>query len=196
MAEFATKRGLDIPLAGEASDELRRVESPGRVCCHPSETVGLKPRLLVEEGEQVKKGTPLFESKAVSGYQGCASAAGTITAIRRGARRSLDEIEIQVDPAGGAVDFGAHDPEKILSLDRQQILDIWLSSGMLALIQQRPFSRMADPAIRPKSIFVNGMNTACHQPLLSYVMQGDEEAFQAGINVLHVLTDGFVHLCL
>jgi Na+-transporting NADH:ubiquinone oxidoreductase subunit A len=113
-----------------------------------------------------------------------------------GERRALEEIAIDVAATEEHESFTRYLPEQLRTLPREEVLNHLLDTGYIALIRQRPFSRIADPAVTPKSVFVNGMNTAPFQPSLAAAVKGDEAAFQAGLDVLGTLTGGKVHLCL
>ena len=66
---------------------------------------------------------------------------------------------------------------------------------MWPAIRQRPFSKLANPNTKPKSIFIRAI---CTDPLgadIDFILNGREEEFQAGLNVLACLTDGKVHVC-
>ena len=65
MKQYTIKQGRDIPLIGEAKKELREVLCPEKVCVQPTDFKGVRPRLIVEVGTKVKRGTPLFVDKIV-----------------------------------------------------------------------------------------------------------------------------------
>ena len=95
MAHFKIKKGMNIRLTGLPSLEVEDVSSTDKVCIFPPEFLGTKPRLKVKEGDTVKRGTPLFYDKRNQAFQGCAPAAGTVTAIQLGPRRVIEKIEIE-----------------------------------------------------------------------------------------------------
>ena len=197
MVPIKIKRGMDINLAGEPSPILVDVESSPSVCLYPQEIPGIKPKIAVKEGDTVKKGSPLFYDKRNSELQFLSPASGTVKSVVLGERRSLQQIIVEVDhKEPKAETFSKFTPKEICSLDRETAIDHLCKTGYLAHIQQRPFSKIPDLTKAPKSIFVNGMNTAPFQANIHVAVQGEEPAFQAGIKVLTRLTDGQVHLCL
>jgi len=195
MTPIHIKKGMNIPLAGAPTQEKKALPLTKRVAVY-QEHAGLKPRLRVQEGDQVKRGTPLFYNKKVPDLQFCAPAAGKITAIDYGPRRALQRVVIERSEQDEAETFTKYSADQVRGVAREEILKNLLQSGFLALIRQRPFSRIADPEVTPKSIFVNGMNTAPFLPALDVAVQGHELEFQAGLNALTRLTSGAVHLCL
>jgi Na+-transporting NADH:ubiquinone oxidoreductase subunit A len=195
MTPIQIKKGLDIPLAGAPKTEVLDVPVAREVAVY-QEVAGLKAKLLVKEGDTIKKGAGLFLNKKQPDLQFCSPVAGTVKAIEYGPRRALYRVVIDVADTPAAESFPRFSADQLLGADRDNVLAPLLASGLFALIQQRPFSRIADPAVTPKAIFVNGMNTAPFSPALNVVLAGQEAVFQAGLNALSRLTDGAVHLCL
>jgi len=58
---FKIKKGLDIPLQGRPDERIDAANEVSSVAVLGSDYVGLKPTMLVREGDVVKEGTPLFE---------------------------------------------------------------------------------------------------------------------------------------
>ncbi len=196
MASFSIKQGLDIRLVG--APEATVVEAPAadRVTVYPQDVPGLKPRLLVAEGAAVKRGSALFYDKRNEAFRVTSPAAGVVESIAYGPRRALEKIVIKVDARDAVESLPRYQPAEIARLDRVVLLGHLQATGLLALIRQRPFSRMANPSVTPKSIFVNGMATAPFTPDLNVLVKGRELAFQAGLDALTRLTAGKVFLCL
>ena len=63
------KRGLDVPIAGEPIQQVFDGEKATTVALLGEEYVGLKPTMLVEEGDHVIKGQALFEDKKTPGIK-------------------------------------------------------------------------------------------------------------------------------
>lgn len=195
MASFSINKGMNIPLAGAPRPEIVDVPNTGSVAVYPTEFDGAKPRLMAREGDRVARGTPLFHDKQNPHFQVCAPAAGVIKTVEYGARRVIQRIEIEVN-GNEAEPFQSYELHRISGLARQEIIDLLLQSGLLALMRQRPFGKMAEAGKKPKSIFVNGMATAPFRTRLEVAVQGQEAAFQAGIAAMKRLTDGPVRLIL
>lgn len=196
MTPIQIKKGLDIPLAGAPRPEIVDIPAAESVAVY-QEFPGLKAKLRVAEGDQVGKGSPLFIDKKRPDLQFCSPVAGVVKAIEYGARRALYRIVIDVGQSETPdVECQRYSADQLRGVERSAVLSQLLSSGLFSLIRQRPFSRIADPEITPKSIFVNGMNTAPFLPDLNVVVQGQERAFQAGLDLMTRLTEGDVHLCV
>jgi Na+-transporting NADH:ubiquinone oxidoreductase subunit A len=59
---------------------------------------------------------------------------------------------------------------------------------------QRPFGVVADPAETPKSIFISGFDSHPLAPDYNFLFRGQEQYFQAGIDILRKFTSGPIHL--
>ena len=190
------RKGLDIRLAGAPLPDVTDVASSGIVTVYPSDLGGIKPRLLVKEGDQVNRGSPLFLNKKNEALKFRSPVGGTVKSIVIGERRAIEKIVIEAARSEQVESLPKYAPDQLLGLARDQLLGSLLDTGLIALIRQRPFSKMADPAAQPKSIFVNAMSTAPFQADAAVVIKGHETAFQAGLNALTRLTAGKVFLCL
>ena len=196
MASYRITKGLDIPLTGAPAADVEEVPLSRTVVVQPPEFEGLRPRLLVKEGDTVRRGTALVYHRRNENYRIVSPAAGKVSAIVLGERRSLRRIEIETAATDEAEPYAKYTADQVGALSRDELLLAIQRAGLLPLFRQRPFSHIADPAATPKSIFVNGMNTAPFQPDLHAAVRGEEQAFQAGLDALARLTPGSVHLCL
>ncbi len=185
-----------MPLAGAPRPEIEDALGAREVRVYPQEFKGLKPRAAVKAGDRVKRGTALFHDKKNEAMRGCSPAGGVVREVKLGERRALTEIVIEVDENEQVEAFAKVAPDTLKNLSRKEVLTQLMAGGLLACIRQRPFSNIADPKATPKSIFVNGMNTAPFQPDVGVLLKGHEQAFQAGLDLLNRLTPGLVHLCL
>ena len=57
------KKGLNIPINGSPTEEIVDSTRSRSVAILGNDYVGMKPTMLVEEGERVKLGQALFEDK-------------------------------------------------------------------------------------------------------------------------------------
>jgi Na+-transporting NADH:ubiquinone oxidoreductase subunit A len=151
------------------------------------------PKLLVEEGQTVKAGTPLFFDKYNEKIVITSPVSGVITAIVRGEKRRIEEIRIAAGQQIEYIEFEKHDPK---TLNREQIIEKMLESGVWTMLRQRPYGCIANPADTPKAIFISAFDTAPLAPDYDFVVHGQGAAFQAGLDALAMLTNGKVHLNL
>ncbi len=195
MADFKIKKGFNIKVLGKPSTDIEEYGNQQLFAVYPSEFEGLKPRLKVKAGDRIKRGAVLFENKKNEKMLFRSPAGGTIKAINLGARRAPIEILIEPSAQEESETFTTYSRDSIGQLSREQVVDHLLNAGLWPLIKQRPFSKIANPEVTPKAVFINAASSAPFEADFSVVLKGDEEAFQTGINALAKLTDGKVHLC-
>ncbi len=187
------RRGLNIPLIGEAEKILQTPKLSAEYAIRPPVFHGLVPKMLVEEGAPVKVGTPLFYDKYNQDVLFTSPVSGTYTQLVRGAKRRILEVRIKPDGKDEHIDFGTEPPG---SLSREQIIRKLLKSGLWPGIRQRPYSVIADPGIKPRDVFISAFKTTPLAPDMDFVVNGREASFQSGLDVLGRLTDGNVHLSI
>lgn len=196
MSDLKLKKGHNIGIAGQPS---RRISPSGpirSVALIPSEFLYIKPRLLVKEGDRVKIGDPLFCDKNQPNIHWAAPGAGTVASILFGPRRVIDRITIDLDEEEQPLEFTPLTDEAIAKLQRSDVINRILDLNLWPMIRQRPFNRVANPAIVPKSIFISALSTAPLAGDPDFILDGQDTAFQAGLDILAKLTDGPVHLSI
>jgi Na+-transporting NADH:ubiquinone oxidoreductase subunit A len=104
------------------------------------------------------------------------------------------EVVVESDDRDEAIDYGKHLPDELSKIDVDQIKKQLLESGLWPLIRQRPFSKIADPDAKPRDIFICAMDTAPLAADLEFLLENEDENFQAGINVLKKFTEGKLYL--
>lgn len=187
------KRGVDIKLQGKAEQIYDNAEMPETFAIKPSDFPGVKLKLALREGDEVKAGTPIFYNRDRETVKFCSPVSGEIVEVVRGDKRLLLEVRILADKETRYEDFGAADAK---SLDREGVVSKLLSSGCWPLIRQRPYNVVANPERAPKAIFISCFDTAPLAADIDFVVHGMENEFQAGIDALSMLTDGKIHLGL
>lgn len=200
MAHIKITKGLDIPIKGKPEEntnlstnrrEPQSLPKPPQICLNLRSFEDLKFRLLVKVGDQVKIGQPLLEDKSSPGRMFASPAGGTIKEIRRGLKRVLVAIIIDVAGDEKFEEFPALDVDHST---RQEMINRLKASGIFSRIRSRPFGFLADPDKVPRNIFVKAIESAPFAPPAELHVQGHEKEFQVGLNALAKLTDGAVHL--
>ena len=189
-ATIRIRSGLDIRLAGEAEKRIVDIH-PATFASRPGDFTGVFPKMLVKEGDSVKAGTPLYFDKYREQIVFTSPVGGTVKEIRRGEKRVLEEVVIEAGKVQEHVDFGASDHE---GMTRGQVVEKMLKSGVWPVLRQRPYSVIANPEDRPKAIVISAFDTSPLAPDFDFIMQGEEEAFRAGICALRKLTEGKIFL--
>lgn len=187
------RKGLNIRLEGAAEMVVVNANAPDTIAIQPPDIHGLIPKLDVKVGEEVKAGSPLFHDKDHENVRLTSPVSGEVVEVLRGAKRRILAVKVLADKETRYEDFGSADPN---TLSREEVIDKLLSSGTWPFIRQRPFDVVADPAQKPKAIFISGLDTAPLAPDNDFVVRNQGEDLQAGIDAVKKLTDGKVHLCL
>ena len=186
--QLVLKKGLDIPVKGAAAQKVVKTVKPGVVAVKPTDFKGFLPRLLVKEGDRVLAGSPVLADKQKPQILVTSPVSGTVKSIVRGDKRKLLAVLVDADASQEYVDFGTKVPA-----DAEQVKELLLKTGLWGALIQRPYGVQADPALRPKAIFVSSFSTAPLAADTEFTL-GDRFAdIQAGVNALAKLTDGGVH---
>jgi Na+-transporting NADH:ubiquinone oxidoreductase subunit A len=184
------KKGFNINLIGEAEKTVSEIQSK-HCAIKPTDFHGVFPKMAVKEGDEVKAGTVLFWDKYRDKILFTSPISGKVLEVRRGAKRVLMEVVIENDNKDEYVDFGNADPN---GLNREQVIEKLLKSGIWPVIRQRPYSIIADPVDDPKAIFISAFDTSPLAPDYDLIVHGHGEEFQAGLDALAKLTSGKIHL--
>ena len=81
--QFLIKKGLDIPITGEPKQVIENGNKVKSVAILGMDYVGMKPTMLVNEGDTVKLGQILFADKKNPGVVFASPGAGIVKAINR-----------------------------------------------------------------------------------------------------------------
>src|SRR5690554_7645170 len=71
-----------------------------------------------------------------------------------------------------------------------------LANGLWPYLKQRPLDKIANPAVTPKAIFISSFDSSALAPDYDFIIRGQDQYFQHGLNALAKLTDGKVNLTL
>ncbi|MGB8667357.1 MAG: Na(+)-translocating NADH-quinone reductase subunit A [Serratia inhibens] len=189
------RQGLDLPIAGLPAQVIQDGPQLKHVALLGEEYVGMRPSMLVQEGDSVKKGQALFEDKKNPGVLFTAPVSGNVVAINRGERRVLQSVVIEIENGGDEqVEFACYQPADLPQLEREVVANTLIASGLWTALRTRPFSKTPGVGSTPRAIFVSAMDT---QPLAAdpQVIIGEQlAAFNHGLTVLTRLTEGKVHV--
>ena len=189
------KKGLDLPISG--APDVAQVDtrkSVKTVALAGDDYVGMRPTMAVQVGDRVKLGDALFTDKKMESVFYTAPGAGEVIEINRGAKRAFQSVVIRLEGAE-EVAFEARADDAIGALDREAVQALLLKSGQWPALRTRPFSKVADPEAVPHSIFVTAMDTNPLAPPMDKVLNGQEQNFIRGLNIVSKLTDGAVFIC-
>lgn len=186
------RKGLDIKLVGEADKVKTNVDFAGEYAIKPTDFHGLVPKLHVKAGDKVQAGSILFHDKYNENIMFRSPIAGEVTEILRGAKRRILEVRIKSDAENSYESIGTIDG----SADREAIINYLTNGGLWPLIKMRPVDVIANPSETPKAIFISAFDSSPLAPDYDFVLHGEQENFQRGLDLLGKLTTGKVHLTL
>ena len=192
MQTFKLKKGLELPVQGAPDQTIQPGPEFKTVGVLGGDYLGLKPRMLVQEGDAVQRGTPLFCHKDAPDAMMVAPLTGKVVAINRGARRVLQSVVIEVSDANDAgIDFsGTGDAETAEGVTAKLC-----AAGLWTSFRTRPYSKMPEPGSKPTAIFVTAMDSDPLAGDAALVIADAGEAFAAGLAAVSNLTDGKTYLC-
>ncbi|MBR0274369.1 MAG: Na(+)-translocating NADH-quinone reductase subunit A [Bacteroidaceae bacterium] len=167
------RKGLDVNLKGKASLETMQTKVEGQYALVPDDFYGMKPKVVVKEGDTVKVGDALFVDKNHPEVKFVSPVSGTVALVERGERRKVMSVRVDADGKQTAASFSEKDPLKLL-----------LESGLFGFFRMRPYDVVANPEDKPKAIFVSAFNSMPLAADFEYVLKGQEKEWQAGLSLL------------
>lgn len=188
------KKGLDLPITGNPEQVITAGQKVTQVALLGADYHGMKPSMLVQEGDRVKKGQVIFTDKKTEGVQFTAPVSGVVKAINRGERRVFLSLVIAVEGTD-EVTFNQYEAAKLASISAEEVQNNLVNSGLWTALRTRPYSRTPALGTRPEAIFVTAMDTNPLAANPEVVIAEQAEAFKNGLVVLKKLTDGKLYVC-
>ncbi len=196
FVQVRIKKGLDIPLAGVPDSTIDSGRTVRSVAILGRDYPGLKPRMMVSQGDRVTLGDPLFVDKRDPGVAYTAPGTGTVAAINRGERRALLSVVIDLDPSAETpTPYPDLAEGNLEALSDERIREVLHSSGLWTAFRTRPYSRVPLADSTPAALFVTATDT---NPLAAdpvAIVAARSADFEAGLAVIARLTTGPIHLC-
>ena len=151
---------------------------------------GLRPKLLCEQSERVTRGQAVFHDRANRDVVFVSPVSGVVESITLGPRRSLSALVIRSDP-----DQPEPDPVVTAMTSAEEVRETLLAKGFWPAFLTRPYGRIPAPDGVPDAIFVTVTPDNPHAPDPRVVLEGQHDAFAAGLKAIALLTSGPVHVC-
>lgn len=194
MGIIKLKKGLDLPIKGKPAQEVSNANRVTRVALLGNDYPGMKPTMLVKEGDIVKLGQPLFTDKKNPSIKFTSPGNGKIIEINRGDKRVFLSLVIELI-GNDEIEFPAVTQNGIAKLKREEIIERLIDSGEWTSIRVRPFSKVANPETTPHALFITAMDTNPLSPSIEKIISFNENYFKTGLEVLSKLTDGKIFVC-
>ena len=193
MSEIVLKKGLDLPILGAPEGGIVPGPEITSVAVVGPDTIGLKPKMLVAEGDRVQRGQALYSHKDIPEVMFTAPATGRVRAINRGARRVLESVVIDIeDAADPGIDFGTLTEAEFTA---ETVAEKLCAAGLWASLRTRPYSKVPTPGQAPAAVFITALDT---EPLAldpMTVIDARAEDFRLGVAAVAALTEGKTYLC-
>ncbi|MCF7806371.1 MAG: NADH:ubiquinone reductase (Na(+)-transporting) subunit A [Simkaniaceae bacterium] len=175
-------------MKGEPTDEIDEDLNTNLIGHDVSKYHDIKFKLLVHENDFVHIGQPLLCDKSNPERVFVSHASGVISNIIRGDKRRLHAIVVKRDASEKQVELP---PLKKLSKDT--VIQRMLQGGAFFFIRKRPCDVLADPKKLPRTIFVQGLESAPFRPKADRHVIGFENDFVYGMRALSKIVAGNIH---
>ncbi|MDV3503260.1 Na(+)-translocating NADH-quinone reductase subunit A [Marinobacter sp. M-5] len=185
------KKGLDLPISGAPEQTITDGKAVRHVALIGFDYNGMKPTMAVKEGDRVKRGTLLFTDKKTEGVRYTSPAAGVVKEINRGERRVFQSVVVEID-GDDAETFARYSDADLAGLERQQVVDNLVESGLWTTLRTRPYSKVPTIDSAPHSIFVSVMDTNPLAADPTVIIRENGATFEKGLRILGKLTTGKV----
>ena len=184
MKKIKMKGGLDVPLHGSVKNNNLDTTYTKFSAVLADDYFGLKPKILVREGDQVSKGDPLLEDKTNPGFTVNSPANGVIHEINRGEKRALVSIVInKTNDDSVAFDQSSN------KLENLRNASLWDS------FRERPFNRVPNINTRPDFLFINACKADGLEASPNQILEVEAENFLAGVKFLVDALGCEINLC-
>ena len=187
------RKGLDIKLEGAAVETKVEVWKCKEYALQPDDFTGVVPKVVVREGDHVKAGEPLFVDKNCPEVRFASPVSGEVSAIVRGDRRKVLCVKVKADAEQEYAEFGKKD---VTALTGDEVKQALLEAGLFGYINQLPYAIATSPLTTPKAIFVSALRDMPLAGKFEYELQGNEEAFQAGLTALSKMAKTYLGIGL
>jgi len=192
--QFTIKKGLDLPITGGPKQVIENGNPVKTVAVLGTDYVGMKPTMMVAEGDTVKLGQILFTDKKNPGVNFTSPGAGVVVAIHRGAKRALQSVVIELK-GDEQQTFTQYKESELNNLTAEEVRQNLVQSGLWTLLRTRPYGKI--PAIdgKPSSIFVTAIDTSPLAADPAVIVKARANDFINGLTVIAKLTEGKTHVC-
>ena len=178
------KGGLDVPLHGSVKNNNLDTIYTKFSAVLADDYFGLKPKILVREGDHVLKGAPLLEDKTNPGFTVNSPVNGVLHEINRGEKRALVSIVIN-KTNDDSVAFDQSNNK----LENLRNASLWDS------FRERPFNRVPNINTRPDFLFINACKADGLEASPNQILEVEAENFLAGIKFLVDALGCEINLC-
>ena len=191
---YSIERGLDLPITNPPKQTVSNGPDVTQAALLGDDYVGMKPTMLVQVGDRVKRGQPVIEDKKNPGVIFTSPVSGTVNAIHRGEKRRFLSMVFDID-GDECVEFEAFGDD-LHKLTPETVRRQLINSGLWTALRTRPYSKTPAIDTSPDSIFVTAIDTNPLAANPEVIVAQNHEKFVLGLHALSTLTTNNVYLCL
>lgn len=180
------------------SPSIHKLKNPATVAFSPRGLRGIKPKVLVKEGDSVHLRQPIVEDKTDPRIKFVSPAAGVVQEVRYGPRRVLEALVIAIDEdrENAVQPEKQYDFAQIDALGSDDVERMLLREGLWAYFECFPKMNIAPlpslakndtSAKKISAIHINLLRTEAHWPDPMLVIDERIREFKAGITALSKL---------
>ncbi len=184
-------KGLSIKIKGSAENKIENLPLSSTYAFNLSDFHLHAPKLILREGDIVKRGTPIFHSKSNEKLRFVSPVSGSVKEIVRGERRKILNIIIDSD---GSDNFVKHKIPVLNNSSPEELIDFLLKTGVWPLVNQRPFDIIADSNLSPKAIHVSCFDSSPLAVDYEFMVKDRFSDIKAGLECLNQIVSGELYL--
>lgn len=194
MKIIQTNKGLDIPISGSPKQEIRQGNQVSKVALIGDDYVDMRPTMLVDEGDRVKIGQPLFTDKKNEGVLFTSPGCGIVQSINRGEKRKFESLVIELDGEEN-ISFFNPSSTRVEKMGPEEIRPLLINSGMWTSFRTRPYGKVPGVASLPSSLFITAVDTSPLAADPQVIIGCYEKEYQLGLSILQQLLPVPIHYC-
>jgi Na+-transporting NADH:ubiquinone oxidoreductase subunit A len=184
MKKIKMKGGLDVPLHGSVKNNNLDSNYTQFSAVLADDYFGLKPKILVREGDLVSKGDPLLEDKTNPGFTVNSPVNGEIQEINRGEKRALVSIVVNKT-----------NDDSVAFNQTSNKLENLINASLWDSFRERPFNRVPNINTKPDFLFINACKVDGLEASPNQILEVENESFLAGIKYLIDALGCEINLC-
>lgn len=192
--QFTIKKGLDLPITGEPKQIIENGNKVKSVAILGMDYVGMKPTMMVSEGDLVKLGQILFTDKKNPGVNFTSPGAGVVKVINRGAKRVLQSVVIELK-GDEQESFPKHKESELAGLMPEKVKENLVLSGLWTSLRTRPYGKIPSIDSKPSSLFITAIDTRPLAADPAVIIKTRSNDFANGLAVVSRLCEGKTYVC-
>jgi len=192
MEKIKSSKGFKIRLAGMPDMGLIKLPDPSVIGLSAMDIPHIRPKLLVQENEEVRTGTPLFCDKRDKSIQYVSPGTGIVQKIVFGERRRLQEVVILLHRTDEFMQFDPVSQWELGTISREDLSSRLKQGGLWQCLRQFPAKETADSSHSPAMIIVSLIGNDLFSPHPAVLLEKEMLAFEFGLDILKRFSDRIV----